>query len=51
MVRDDLLGRLHADPAVREAAPGLEQRVKDGSLTATLAAERILEAFERREAP
>ncbi|MEW2303215.1 methylmalonyl Co-A mutase-associated GTPase MeaB [Streptomyces sp. NPDC006655] len=46
MVRDELLGRLHAHPAVRAAAPGLEQRVRDGSLTATLAAEEILRAFE-----
>ncbi|MEU6382461.1 methylmalonyl Co-A mutase-associated GTPase MeaB [Streptomyces bauhiniae] len=45
MVRDELLGRLHADPEVRRLAPGLEQEVRDGSLTATLAAERILRAF------
>ena len=50
MVRDELLGRLHADPAVRALAPGLEQQVRDGELTATLAAERILGVFgaERR---
>ncbi|MCG7204854.1 methylmalonyl Co-A mutase-associated GTPase MeaB [Streptomyces arenae] len=46
MVRDELLGRLYADPAVRAAAPGLEQQVREGTLTATLAAERILRAFE-----
>ncbi|MEV5873268.1 methylmalonyl Co-A mutase-associated GTPase MeaB [Streptomyces sp. NPDC052101] len=51
MVRDELLGRLHADPAVRDAAPDLERQVREGQLTATLAAERILEAFERRTAP
>jgi LAO/AO transport system kinase len=51
MVRDELLGRLHASPAVRDAAPLLEQQVRDGSLTATLAAERILGAFEGRSAP
>ncbi|MET8803396.1 methylmalonyl Co-A mutase-associated GTPase MeaB [Streptomyces sp. NPDC004546] len=45
MVRDELLGRLHSDPAVREAAPDLERQVREGRLTATLAAERILEAF------
>jgi LAO/AO transport system kinase len=50
MVRDELLGRLHASPAVREATPLLEQQVRDGSLTATLAAERILHAFEGRPA-
>jgi LAO/AO transport system kinase len=47
MVRDELLGRLHADPAVRSLAPDLEQQVREGRLTATLAAERILEAFGR----
>ncbi|MEU4149427.1 methylmalonyl Co-A mutase-associated GTPase MeaB [Streptomyces sp. NPDC026659] len=46
MVRDELLDRLRSDPAVRATAPELEQRVRDGSLTATLAAERILRAFE-----
>ncbi|MEV1050234.1 methylmalonyl Co-A mutase-associated GTPase MeaB [Streptomyces sp. NPDC049887] len=47
MVRDELLGRLCAHPAVRALGPALEQRVRDGELTATLAAERILEAFAR----
>ncbi|MFJ9928508.1 MULTISPECIES: methylmalonyl Co-A mutase-associated GTPase MeaB [Streptomyces] len=51
MVRDELLGRLHASPAVREAAPDLERRVREGTLTATLAAERILAAFEGRTPP
>jgi LAO/AO transport system kinase len=50
MVRDELLGRLYAHPAVRAAAPDLEQRVRDGSLTATLAAESILKAFEEPQA-
>jgi LAO/AO transport system kinase len=45
MVRDDLLGRLHAHPDVRRLTPDLEQQVRDGSLTPTLAAERILDAF------
>jgi len=45
MVRDELLGRLHADPAVQSLAPDLEQEVREGRLTATLAAERILDAF------
>ncbi|MER8046933.1 methylmalonyl Co-A mutase-associated GTPase MeaB [Streptomyces sp. NPDC094032] len=45
MVRDELLGRLHADPAVRALAPEVERLVRDGELTATLAAERILGAF------
>ncbi|MEU9408819.1 methylmalonyl Co-A mutase-associated GTPase MeaB [Streptomyces sp. NPDC048281] len=52
MVRDELLGRLSAHPAVRATAPGLEQEVRDGTLTATLAAERILKAFgEPAEGP
>ncbi|MGW7237466.1 methylmalonyl Co-A mutase-associated GTPase MeaB [Streptomyces sp. NPDC054804] len=52
MVRDELLGRLSAHPAVRAAAPDLERQVRDGTLTATLAAERILKAFgESPDAP
>ncbi|MFD5429239.1 methylmalonyl Co-A mutase-associated GTPase MeaB [Streptomyces sp. NPDC127084] len=45
MVRDELLGRLHSHPLVRSLAPVLERQVRDGELTATLAAERILGAF------
>ncbi|MFE4966380.1 methylmalonyl Co-A mutase-associated GTPase MeaB [Streptomyces sp. NPDC056660] len=52
MVRDELLGRLSAHPAVRAAAPDLERQVRDGTLTATLAAEQILKAFgESPDAP
>ncbi|MFJ6934859.1 methylmalonyl Co-A mutase-associated GTPase MeaB [Streptomyces sp. NPDC101132] len=47
MVQDELLGRLRAHPAVRALAPELERRVRDGELTATLAAEGILDAFGR----
>ncbi|GAA2252091.1 methylmalonyl Co-A mutase-associated GTPase MeaB [Streptomyces amakusaensis] len=46
MVHDELLDRLHGHPGVRELAPALERLVRDGELTATLAAERILEAFQ-----
>ncbi|MGW5867689.1 methylmalonyl Co-A mutase-associated GTPase MeaB [Streptomyces sp. NPDC055239] len=46
MVRDELLDRLRGHEAVRELAPGLEQQVRQGTLTATLAAERILGAFQ-----
>ncbi|MFB7778822.1 methylmalonyl Co-A mutase-associated GTPase MeaB [Streptomyces bauhiniae] len=49
MVRDELLGRLHADPDVRRLAPDLEQEVRAGSLTATMAADRILRAFGKRD--
>ncbi|MBQ1159920.1 methylmalonyl Co-A mutase-associated GTPase MeaB [Streptomyces sp. A73] len=45
MVRDDLLSRLEQHPEVRRLAPLLEKRVRDGALTATLAAQRIVEAF------
>jgi LAO/AO transport system kinase len=45
MVRDQLLTRLYAHPEVRRLGPGLEQEVRDGTLTATLAADRLLAAF------
>lgn len=47
MVREALMERLHRHPAVRAESPGVEQAVRDGELTATLAAQRILEAFGR----
>ncbi|MGW7088460.1 methylmalonyl Co-A mutase-associated GTPase MeaB [Streptomyces sp. NPDC054871] len=46
MVRDEILDRLRGHEAVRDLAPDLEQRVREGTLTATVAAERILEAFQ-----
>ncbi|MWA09584.1 methylmalonyl Co-A mutase-associated GTPase MeaB [Streptomyces sp. BA2] len=46
MVRDEILDRLRGHEAVRILAPDLEQRVREGTLTATMAAERILEAFQ-----
>lgn len=45
LVHDQLLARLHDNPAVRAAAPALEQRVRDGTLTATTAAGELLAAF------
>jgi GTPase len=45
MVRDQLLTSLRAHPEVRTLAPELERQVREGELTATLAAERILQAF------
>ncbi|MFB4426679.1 methylmalonyl Co-A mutase-associated GTPase MeaB [Streptomyces sp. QL37] len=45
MVRDELLDGLRSHPAVRTLAPELEQRVRGGELTATLAAGQILRAF------
>jgi LAO/AO transport system kinase len=45
LVQDQLLTRLHADPAVRALAATLEQQVRDGTVTATTAAGQILDAF------
>ncbi|MEU2472369.1 methylmalonyl Co-A mutase-associated GTPase MeaB [Streptomyces sp. NPDC012842] len=45
MVRDELLDGLRSHPAVRTLTPELEQQVRAGELTATLAAEQILRAF------
>ncbi|GAA0437056.1 methylmalonyl Co-A mutase-associated GTPase MeaB [Streptomyces luteireticuli] len=45
MVRDQLLGELRGHAGVREVAPDLERRLREGTLTATLAAERILSVF------
>ncbi|MDX3077112.1 methylmalonyl Co-A mutase-associated GTPase MeaB [Streptomyces sp. MI02-7b] len=45
MVRDELLGRLRDHPGVRRLAPEVERQVREGTLTATSAAERILDAF------
>ncbi|MEN2423169.1 methylmalonyl Co-A mutase-associated GTPase MeaB [Streptomyces rimosus] len=45
MVREQLLNRLRDHPGVRDVAPEVEREVRAGTLTATLAAERILKAF------
>ncbi|MEU3601777.1 methylmalonyl Co-A mutase-associated GTPase MeaB [Streptomyces sp. NPDC006798] len=47
MVHDELTERLRTHPAVREAIPDMERAVRDGELTATLAARRIVAAFEQ----
>ncbi|MFC5290432.1 methylmalonyl Co-A mutase-associated GTPase MeaB [Actinokineospora guangxiensis] len=46
MVHDTLLTQLREHPAVRSQVPELERRVRDGELTATLAAQEILRLFE-----
>ncbi|MGA4847021.1 methylmalonyl Co-A mutase-associated GTPase MeaB [Streptomyces sp. G5(2025)] len=46
MVRDELLGRLRGHAEVQRVTPDLEQRVREGTLTATSAAEQILDAFQ-----
>jgi LAO/AO transport system kinase len=51
MVHERLLSRLHADPAVRALVPELERQVRAQNLTATLAAERILAAFQGSDPP
>ncbi|MET7302807.1 methylmalonyl Co-A mutase-associated GTPase MeaB [Embleya sp. NPDC005575] len=48
-VHDSLLAQLHGHPAVRAIVPDLERDVRDGNLTATLAASRILDAFHGRQ--
>ncbi|KOT81197.1 protein kinase [Streptomyces rimosus subsp. pseudoverticillatus] len=45
MAREQLLNRLRDHPGVRDVAPEVEREVRAGTLTATLAAERILGAF------
>ncbi|QLE70965.1 methylmalonyl Co-A mutase-associated GTPase MeaB [Streptomyces rectiverticillatus] len=45
MVREQLLNELRGHPAVRAAGPGIERQVREGTLPASLAAERLLEAF------
>ncbi|CAM4032385.1 methylmalonyl Co-A mutase-associated GTPase MeaB [Nocardiopsis rhodophaea] len=51
-VRDRLMDRLTRHPGVGEATPGLEAAVRSGEITATLAAERLLEIFtDSAEAP
>jgi LAO/AO transport system kinase len=45
MVRDTLLARLAAAPAVRDLVPEVERQVRAGELTPTLAAEQLLAAF------
>ncbi|MFB7664906.1 methylmalonyl Co-A mutase-associated GTPase MeaB [Kitasatospora sp. NPDC056138] len=45
MVHDQLLSQLHEHPEVRGISPDLEQQVREGTLTATMAAERIMAAF------
>lgn len=44
-VDDRLLSRVHQAPAVKRLVPRLEREVREGTLTATLAARRILDAL------
>ncbi|MER0243688.1 methylmalonyl Co-A mutase-associated GTPase MeaB [Streptomyces sp. HSW2009] len=45
MVQDQLLTRLREHPAVRRLTPEVERQLRDGTLTASLAAEQLLAAF------
>ncbi|MEV8097093.1 methylmalonyl Co-A mutase-associated GTPase MeaB [Kitasatospora sp. NPDC085879] len=45
MVHDQLLARLREHPEVRRLVPVVEDQVRQGTLTATLAAQRILDGF------
>lgn len=45
MVRDGLMHQLRADPGVRAIRDEIEQGVRDRTLTPTLAARRLLDAF------
>lgn len=45
LVRDELLGSLAGHPGVRAVVPEVEKAVAEGSITPTLAAQRILDAF------
>jgi LAO/AO transport system kinase len=45
LVHDQLLARLHEDHRVRAIVAALEQQVRNGSVTATAAADQILDAF------
>ncbi|AUM15184.1 methylmalonyl Co-A mutase-associated GTPase MeaB [bacterium] len=46
MVHDQLLRRLETNPRVRALRGDVERAVRDGSLTAALAAQQILDAFD-----
>lgn len=46
MVNDQLLRRLAQDPSVKAIRSDVETRVRDGSLTAALAAQELLAAFD-----
>ncbi len=51
LVELDLIGSLHAHPGVQAQRPELERQVRDGELTATAAARRILRTFGFPVAP
>ena len=48
MVRDAVIDRVLTHPAVREIRVEVERQVRDGEITPALAAQRILDAADRR---
>jgi LAO/AO transport system kinase len=46
MVEEQILSRLHSDPAVKAVADEVQSQVRGGDLTASLAADQILAAFD-----
>jgi LAO/AO transport system kinase len=46
MVHDELWRQVRESANVRALAPSLEEKVRSGELTATLAAEQLLQAFQ-----
>ncbi|ORI22540.1 methylmalonyl Co-A mutase-associated GTPase MeaB [Rhodococcus sp. 1168] len=46
MVNDQMLRRIAQNPAVKAIRLGVEDRVRDGSLTAALAAQELLDTFD-----
>ena len=46
MVHDQLLRRLESNPRVKAIRGGIEAGVRDGSITAAIGAQRILDAFD-----
>lgn len=46
MVHDTLMARLEADPDVRSVAADVERQLREGTLTAALAAQAIIDAFD-----
>ncbi|TXI36838.1 MAG: methylmalonyl Co-A mutase-associated GTPase MeaB, partial [Mycobacterium sp.] len=48
MVRDSVLDRVLNHPAVQQLRTDVERQVRDGEITPALAAQRILDAADRR---
>lgn len=51
MVNDQMLRRIAQNPAVKAIRVGVEERVREGSLTAALAAQELLDTFDAAAPP